>query len=81
VKEVAWPEGSTLVSVRRDRDVVVPTGNTVLRAGDVVTAFGTEASKSRVIERLNRGADEPTAEITLDDIEAEGASPGDDDST
>ena len=81
VKEVAWPEGSTLVSVRRDREVMVPTGNTVLRSGDVVTAFGTEASKSRVIERLNQGADEPTAEITLDDIEAEGGGPEDDDST
>lgn len=70
VKEVAWPEGSTLVSVRRDREVVVPTGNTALRAGDVVTAFGTESSKRRVIERLNQGADEPTAEISVEEIEA-----------
>jgi CIC family chloride channel protein len=72
VKEVAWPEGSTLVSVRRGREVLVPAGNTVLYSGDVVTAFGTESSKRSVIERLNQGADEPTAEITLADIEAEG---------
>lgn len=71
VREVAWPEGSTLVSVRRNREVVVPSGKTVLHPGDVVTAFGTETSKRQVIERLNQGADEPTAEISLEEIEAE----------
>lgn len=65
VREVSWPEGSTLVSVRRDREVLVPTGDTVLKAGDVVTAFGTGASKQRMIDRLNAGADEPTAEIEI----------------
>ena len=79
VKEVAWPEGSTLVSVRRDREVMVPTGKTVLRQGDVITAFGTVASKELVIERLNTGADEPTAEISLDEIEAEANMSGKDD--
>lgn len=68
VKEVAWPEGSTLVSVRRGREVLVPSGNTVLLPGDVVTAFGTDVSKNRMIERLNAGADEPTAEIEIDEI-------------
>ncbi len=70
IKEVAWPEGSTLVSIRRGRDVLVPTGHTVLRAGDVVTAFGTRSSRDRMIERLNAGADEPTAELPV----AEGSS-------
>jgi CBS domain-containing protein len=68
IREVGWPEGSTLVSIRRGRGVEVPTGDTVLRGGDVVTAFGTVASKGRMIERLNAGADEPTAEIPLDEI-------------
>ncbi|MGD2103410.1 MAG: TrkA C-terminal domain-containing protein, partial [Acidimicrobiia bacterium] len=67
VREVTWPEGSTLVSVRRNRDVIVPTGDTTLVAGDVVTAFGTESSRQRMIERLNAGAEEPTAEIVLDE--------------
>ena len=71
IKEIAWPEGSTLVSVRRERDVLVPTGDTVMRPGDVVTAFGTATSKNRMIERLNAGADEPTAEVFLEEIEAE----------
>lgn len=68
LREVAWPEGSTLVSVRRGREVLVPSGATVLLPGDVVTAFGTDASKQRMIDRLNAGADEPTAEISLDEI-------------
>jgi CIC family chloride channel protein len=76
IREVAWPEGSTLVSIRRDRQVEVPTGDTVLERGDVVTAFGTMASKERMIERLNAGADEPTAEIWLEEIEVQGAEGG-----
>jgi CIC family chloride channel protein len=76
IREVAWPEGSTLVSIRRDRQVEVPTGDTRLERGDVVTAFGTVASKERMIERLNAGADEPTAEIWLEEIEAQGPDSG-----
>jgi CIC family chloride channel protein len=63
LRENVWPESSTLVSVSRGVSVIVPQGDTILRPGDVVTAFGTEASRSRIIERLNAGADEPTAEI------------------
>jgi hypothetical protein len=54
----------------------VPTGDSVLQRGDVVTAFGTLASKERMIERLNAGADEPTAEMWLEDIEAQGGDGG-----
>jgi len=71
LKEVVWPEGCTLVSVRRERDVMVPDGDTRLELGDVVTAFGTVGARNRVIERLNATAEEPTAEIMLADIEAE----------
>lgn len=80
IREVGWPEGSTLVSVRRERDVVVPTGDTVLQSGDVITAFGTSTSKNRMIERLNAGADAPTAEVMLDEIgpEESGSEPGSD---
>jgi hypothetical protein len=66
VSDVSWPEGSTLVSIRRGRTVLVPVGRTVLQRDDVVTAFGSEASRVVLIERLNAGADEPTAEIELD---------------
>jgi CIC family chloride channel protein len=67
VREVAWPEGSTLVSVRRFRQVLVPTGGTRLLADDVVTAFGAPSSRDEVIARLNAGAEEPTAEIVIPD--------------
>ena len=79
IREVSWPEGSTLVSIRRERDVIVPRGDTVLLRGDLITAFGTPTSKERVVERLNAGADEPTAEISLAEIQAEGASRDDED--
>ncbi len=70
VREVRWPEGSTLVSVRRGTEVLVPVGDTVLVAGDLVTAFGSESSRKAMIERLNAGADEPTAEIETMVVEA-----------
>ncbi|HEX2154000.1 MAG TPA: chloride channel protein [Acidimicrobiia bacterium] len=65
VMEVNWPEGSTLVSVRRGRQVIVPEGATRLHADDVVTAFGSEESRAIMIERMNAGADEPTAELPI----------------
>lgn len=78
LKEVVWPEGCTLVSVRRERDVMVPDGGTRLVVGDVITAFGTVGARTRVIERLNATAEEPTAEIKLADIEAEEAAASED---
>ncbi len=68
LSEVTWPEGCTLVSVRRHTDVMVPTGGTVLESGDVVTAFGTTRGYYRLIDRLNATADEPTAEIEIEDL-------------
>ncbi len=70
VREVDWC-GCTLVSVRRHREVLVPVGNTALESGDVVTAFGSEPSRKRLIDSLNESADEPTAEISLEDLIAE----------
>jgi hypothetical protein len=64
------------VSVRRDREVIVPGGATTLVAGDVVTAFGTPSSRSEMIERLNAGADEPTAEVSLEEIRDAGSLEG-----
>lgn len=70
IKEVAWPDGSTLVSVRRGRSVMVPDGATRLEAGDVVTSFGTPAAHARLELRLARISsppdDEPSAETRPD---------------
>jgi Trk K+ transport system NAD-binding subunit len=62
------------VSIRRDREVIVPSGATSLLAGDVITAFGTPSSRGEMIERLNAGADEPTAEVSLEEIREGGGS-------
>jgi CIC family chloride channel protein len=40
VSEVAWPEHSVLVSIRRGTNVLVPHGKTSIRVGDVITSFG-----------------------------------------
>ena len=72
LREVRWPEGCTIVSVRRGRVVYVPTGNTRIVRDDVITAFSTPAARVAVIERLNATGDEPTAEIPVIDPEGEG---------
>ena len=80
LSEVAWPEGCTIVSIRRDREVVVPHGSTVLAAGDVLIAFGNRGSASQVEARLSPsryGEDDQfltTAEfdaVTIDEEPAE----------
>ncbi|MEE8331995.1 MAG: chloride channel protein [Acidimicrobiia bacterium] len=53
LREVAWPDGCTLVSVQRGRQLMVPEGSTMLRVGDVITAFGTPGAEDRVKLRLN----------------------------
>jgi CIC family chloride channel protein len=59
LKEVAWPEGATLVSVHRGRTVMVPDGNTVLEAGDIITAFATPTAQERLMNRLRQSAETP----------------------
>jgi hypothetical protein len=46
VSQVPWPQGLTLVSVRRGASVLIPHGDTVVRVGDTITAFG--SSEARV---------------------------------
>jgi CIC family chloride channel protein len=71
LREVSWPEGCTIVSVRRGRVVYVPTGNTRIVRDDVITAFATPIARRAVIDRLNATGDEPTAEIPVIDVSAE----------
>ncbi len=52
IRELAVPGGCTVVSVRRQLEVIVPDGNTVLRAGDVITVFAKSASRRQLAERL-----------------------------
>ena len=60
VSEFPWPEGCLLVSINRGVDLLVPSGSTVLRAGDAITAFGGDGPRDRLAERLAvRGELEP----------------------
>jgi CIC family chloride channel protein len=48
VKDIKWPHGATLVSIRRGSRVLIPHGDTVLDAGDTLTAFGTGDAREEV---------------------------------
>jgi len=52
IRDVAVPGGCTIVSVRRDAEVMIPDGSTVLAAGDVLTVFAKPASRRLFAERL-----------------------------
>jgi Trk K+ transport system NAD-binding subunit/CBS domain-containing protein len=57
IREVAVPAGCTVVSVRRRGEVIVPTGHTVLEAGDVLTVFARSGARRVFAERLKVGAE------------------------
>jgi CIC family chloride channel protein len=57
VKNIEWPHGATLVSIRRGSRVLIPHGDTVLDAGDTLTVFGTGGAREEVAFLL-----EPTTE-------------------
>ena len=52
VKDIQWPEDSVLLSIVRKEDVIVPKGNTVLKAGDDVIALTTVGNESQLSNLL-----------------------------
>ena len=48
VKNIQWPDGAILVSIRRGSRVLIPHGDTVLEADDILTAFGTGEAREQV---------------------------------
>jgi trk system potassium uptake protein TrkA len=52
VKDIQWPENSVLLSILRREDVIVPRGDTVLRAGDDVIALTTVGNESQLSNLL-----------------------------
>lgn len=65
LKEISWPGGSTIVSVRRRTTVYVPRGDTRLQAGDVLTVFGTHAARDALVERLSATEGPESAETVV----------------
>ncbi len=59
VRDLRWPEGATLVSVRRGSSVIIPHGSTMLHVGDVLTLFGTGQAREQIAALM-----EPTADRT-----------------
>jgi CIC family chloride channel protein len=52
IRELAVPGGCTIVSVRRDDEVIIPRGDTVLYVGDVITVFAHPGPRRVLAERL-----------------------------
>ena len=48
VAEIEWPQDAVLVSIQRSTAVLVPHGDTQLRVGDILTAFGSVDSRDQV---------------------------------
>jgi len=57
IMEVAVPAGCTIVSVRRHGEVIIPTGETRLVAGDIVTVFARSGARRVFAERLRVGTE------------------------
>ena len=52
VKDIQFPEDSVLLSIVRKEDVIVPKGNTILKAGDDVIALTTVGNESQLSNLL-----------------------------
>jgi NhaP-type Na+/H+ and K+/H+ antiporter len=53
VREIAWPQGALIVSVRRGEREFVPNGNTVLRHGDYLVVLSGESCFSETRAALS----------------------------
>lgn len=56
VAEIAWPKDAVLVAIQRSTAVLVPHGDTPLRVGDILTAFGSSESREAIEAWLRAGS-------------------------
>ncbi len=73
ISEIPWPEGCLLVSVHRGNNLLIAAGETVLRTGDAITAFGGEEAHGRLVQRLAARV-EPPGEETAGEPQASSGS-------
>ena len=59
VKNIPWPTGATLVSIRRGSMVHIPHGTTYIETGDTLTFFGTGEAREELAYLV-----EPVGEAT-----------------
>ena len=57
VAEITWPTDAVLVSIQRSTSILVPHGDTMLRVGDVLTAFGSPESRDAIEETVRARSD------------------------
>ncbi len=57
VREVTWPDGATLVSIRRGASVLIPRGYTTIEVGDTLTLFGTGSAREELGFLIERRSD------------------------
>lgn len=48
IKKLAFPKGALLVSVVRDEDIIIPTGDTVVKPGDKVIIFAKRQAVAKI---------------------------------
>jgi len=53
LKEILLPKEALISAIKREKDVIIPDGNTKLLAGDTVTIIGKQADVERVMKRLS----------------------------
>lgn len=59
VADIEWPSDSVLVSIRRSASVMVPHGKSIIRAGDVITGFGSATAHDHLAHLVATIRDTP----------------------
>jgi CIC family chloride channel protein len=57
IADIQWPSDAVLVSIQRSTAVLVPHGDTVIRVGDVLTAFGSPDSRTDIAAAVTTTSD------------------------
>ncbi|MHB8718409.1 MAG: TrkA C-terminal domain-containing protein [Candidatus Dormibacteria bacterium] len=61
VRDVAWPESSLVLAIRRGQEIVVPRGDTELRGGDRLTVLLPQGAALDLADVVSRGIASPAA--------------------
>ncbi len=73
ISELALPRAAVLVSIRRENEILIPRGNTVLQSGDVVTTLCEREFIPEVRELLStsrpRRTSKPVSQRPADDLQ------------
>lgn len=54
IRELSWPQGSIVATIRRDRQTIVPHGDTELLSGDILTVVATPGSEGDLKQMVTK---------------------------